>query len=146
MPTFINGASRGAGTNIRKLAPMGAHGVAEKLTMPGNTNSYLGGDCPRLDGGIECQAGATVISGASAVIVGGSTRIYVAGSSTQGGTLYVDTSTDGGATWSASDSDAVIGGEVVIGVLNTSAGENRYRLRFVCGPVGTRLNFGSNVY
>ncbi|MBG6078691.1 hypothetical protein [Rubrivivax gelatinosus] len=89
-----------------------------------------------------CLAGAT-ITGPARTVTGGAQKVYVAGWFSAPGTLYVDTSADGGSTWNLSDSDTVTAGEHFHGIVSTQAGANRYRVRFVCGPAAASKAWAS---
>ena len=127
--------SKGAGVDLRKLAPLGSANAANQL------RSDLAPVVDDFTAG--CGAGAT-LAGPARPFVGSTQRVMVSGWASAPGTLFMETSTDGGSTWNASDSEFIPAGEHVIGSAVTQAGANRYRLRFVCGPVGaTRVAFSS---
>lgn len=126
--------SRGAGIDLRKLAPLGSANHADQLRPD------LAAITDDLSGG--CAAGAT-LTGPTRTFTGGQ-RVIVAGWASAPGTLYVETSSDGGATWPNVDSESIPAGEHVTGSAATVGGANRYRVRFVCGPIAaSRVAFST---
>lgn len=90
-----------------------------------------------------CLSGAT-LTGPSNTFTGGQ-RIFVEGWASAPGTLFLDTSSDAGATWPNTDSEPITAGDHVRGIASTIGGANRYRLRFVCGTMSaaSRVSFAS---
>jgi hypothetical protein len=153
--SFVTSASGGANVNLKKLAPLGMHGKTPQLLIQGYGRVYPPADVnfPQIfnvanshNNRVPVAPGASVTSDNPGPITGGTSRIYIVGSSTQAGTLFVDTSTDGGSTWAPADSEAIPAGETVHGFLTTTAGENRFRLRFTAGQVGAEVAFASAAY
>jgi hypothetical protein len=133
--TTLKISSKGANIDIRKLAPPSMANAADML------RTELATVTDELTGG--CAAGAT-LTGPARTFTGGSQRVIAAGWASAPGTLYVETSGDGGTTWPNQDSEPILAGEYVTGSATTLGGANRYRLRFVCGPVGaSRVAFSS---
>jgi hypothetical protein len=127
--------SKGANLDLRKLAPPSMANAADML------RTELAPVTDELTGG--CAAGAT-LTGPTRAFTGGSQRVIAAGWASAPGVLYVETSSDGGATWPNQDFEPIPAGEYVTGCATTLGGANRYRLRFVCGPVGaSRVTFSS---
>lgn len=126
--------SKGASIDLRKLAPPSSASGNDML------RTELAAVVDDLTGG--CAAGAT-LTGPARTFTGGQ-RIIVAGLTSAPGTVFVETSSDAGATWPNTDSEAVLAGEYVMGSATTVGGANRYRVRFVCGPnAASRVAFSS---
>jgi hypothetical protein len=126
--------SKGAGLDLRKLAPV------HQATVSDGLRTDLAAVTDDLTGG--CAAGAT-LTGPTRTFTGGQ-RVIVAGWASAPGSVIVETSSDGGSTWPNTDSEAVLAGETVQGAAATVGGANRYRIKFTCGPVGaSKVAFSS---
>lgn len=130
--TTLKTTSKGANTDLRKLAPPSMANAADMLRtdLAPVTDDLAGG----------CTANSA-LTGPARSFTGGAQRVIAAGSASAPGTLYVETSSDGGATWPNQDGEAIPASEYVIGSAITVPGANRYRLRFVCGPVAASRVF-----
>lgn len=125
--------SRGA-TSDRKFATPNAASHADRL------NPALSTVVDDLVGAVAANA---TLTGTARTCVGGQ-RVMVEGWATQPGTIYIDTSTDGGSTWPNTDSEYIVAGDHVQATFTLEGGANRYRLRFVCGAVGAnKVHFSS---
>lgn len=126
--------SKGAGIDLRKFAPPSSASGNDTL------RTDIATVVDDLTGG--CAAGAT-LTGPTRTFTGGQ-RVIVAGWASAAGSVFVETSSDAGATWPNVDSEPVPAGEYVTGCATTVGGANRYRVRFVCGPnAASRVAFSS---
>lgn len=127
MATAIT-TSKGTGvTDLRKFAPPSAatqqaHAIA----------SAQGNYFDDIAQGIA--AGQSVV-GPSRIRAAGK-DVVVVGQASAPGTITIETSQDGGATWPLSDSEAIPAGEYVVSRAVVNSATTHYRVRFACGPVG----------
>jgi hypothetical protein len=108
--------SRGAVLG-RKFNSDGLQANALRTDLAAVTDDLTGG----------CAAGATLTGPARTITTG--QRVIAAGWASAPGTLFVETSTDAGSTWAASDSETITAGETLSGSATIPASTNRYRLR-----------------
>ena len=132
--TTLQTYSKGADLDLRKFAP------PTMATEEDLLRADLAPVVDDLSGG--CAAGAT-LTGPARTFTGGQ-RVIVAGWASAPGSIFIETSSDAGATWPDTDGEAIPAGEYTLGVAATVAGANRYRVRFVCGPsAASKVAFSS---